>query len=121
MNNLKEVLFSFLLGGFICSIGQILLDKTKLSPAKILTAFVLAGVALGGIGVYEKLAEIGFSGAKIPLTGFGYAMVKGTRAAILEKGALGIITGPLSSASAGITVAVLCGLIASFITKPKAK
>ena len=121
MSIFKEILFSFLFGGIICSIGQILLDKTKLTPGKILTAFVLAGVILGGLGIYEKIAEIGLYGAKIPLTGFGYAMVKGTKAAILEKGPLGIITGPLSSSSAGITTAVLCGLIASFITKPKAK
>ena len=121
MNILVKILFSFLCGGFICSLGQILLDKTQLTPAKILTSFVLAGVILGGLGIYEEIVKFGFFGATVPLTGFGYAMVKGTETAIEESGALGIITGPLSSSSAGITTAVLCGLAASFITKPKAK
>lgn len=112
---------AFLVGGLICVIGQLLIDWTKLTPARILVAFVVIGVVLGGLGIYEPLVEFAGAGATVPLTGFGNTLVQGTKDAIREDGALGIITGPLSSASVGITVAMVCGLIVAFITKPKSK
>lgn len=112
---------AFLVGGLICLIGQILIDTTKLTPARILVSFVVLGVVLGGLGLYEPLVEWAGAGATVPLTGFGNTLVQGTKDAIKEKGALGIFTGPLSSASVGITIAMLSGLITSFVTKPKSK
>ena len=112
---------AFLVGGVICLIGQLLIDLTKLTPARILVAFVVFGVIFGGLGLYEPLVEWAGAGATVPLTGFGNTLVQGTKDAIKEKGALGIFTGPLSAASVGITVAMLCGLITSFVTKPKSK
>ena len=112
---------AFLVGGLICVIGQLLIDLTKLTPARILVSFVVLGVILGGLGIYEPLVEWAGAGATVPLTGFGNALVQGTKDALRENGALGIIVGPLSSAAAGITVAMVCGLIVSFVTKPKSK
>ena len=112
---------AFIVGGLICLIGQILIDLTKLTPARILVTFVVVGVILGALGIYEPLVEWAGAGATVPLTGFGNTLVQGTKKALLEKGALGIISGPLSAASVGITVAMLCGLITSFVTKPKSK
>ena len=119
----KNMIFlkAFLVGGIICVIGQLLIDLTKLTPARILVSFVVIGVILGGLGIYEPIADWAGAGATVPLTGFGNTLVQGTKEAIKEKGALGIISGPLSAASVGITVAMLCGLIASFVTKPKSK
>ena len=116
-----DYLKAFLVGGAICMIGQILIDKTRLTPARILVCYVVLGVILGGAGVYDKLVDFAGAGATVPLTGFGFAMVKGVKEAIAEKGALGILTGPLTASSAGITAAVLCGLIASFVARPKEK
>ena len=112
---------AFVVGGLLCAIGQILIDKTSLTPAKILVSYVVAGVILGGFGIYIPFAEWAGAGATVPLTGFGNTLVQGTKDALREEGALGIITGPLSSASVGITVAMVCGLIVAFITKPKSK
>lgn len=112
---------AFLVGGLICVIGQLLIDWTKLTPARILVSFVVIGVILGGLGVYQPLVEWAGAGATVPLTGFGNTLVQGTKDALREEGALGIITGPLSSASVGITVAMVCGLLVAFITKPKSK
>ena len=116
-----DFLKAFLIGGLICVIGQLLIDCTKLTPARILVSFVVIGVILGGLGVYQPLVEWAGAGATVPLTGFGNALVQGTKEAIREDGALGILTGPLSSASVGITVAMVSGLVVSFITKPKSK
>jgi len=116
-----EYLNAFLCGGLLCAVGQIILDKTSLTPARILTGYVVAGVLLQAVGVYQYIVDWGGAGATVPLTGFGFAMVKGVREAIAERGALGILTGPLSASSAGITAAVLCGLIASFVSRPKEK
>ena len=116
-----DYLKAFLVGGLLCVIGQILIDRTKLTPARILVAYVVAGVLLGAVGLYDKLVDFAGAGATVPLTGFGFAMVKGVKEAIAEKGALGILTGPLTASSAGITAAVLCGLIASFVARPKEK
>lgn len=112
---------AFLVGGLICVIGQLLIDWTKLTPARILVSFVVIGVILGGLGVYQPLVEWAGAGATVPLTGFGNTLVQGTKEALREEGALGIITGPLSSASVGITVAMVCGLLVAFVTKPKSK
>lgn len=112
---------AFIIGGIICIIGQLLIDCTKLTPARILVSFVTIGVVLGALGVYEPLVEFAGAGATVPLTGFGNTLVQGTKQAISEDGALGILTGPLSSASAGITAAIICGLVVAFITKPKSK
>ena len=121
MEILIDLLKAFLVGGFICMIGQILIDTTKLTPGRILVAFVVAGVILTAVGLYEPLAEWAGAGATVPLTGFGYALAKGTERAIAEQGVRGIITGALTASSAGVTAAILCGLIASFIAKPKEK
>ena len=112
---------AFLVGGLICVIGQLLIDWTKLTPARILVSFVVIGVILGGLGVYQPLVDWAGAGATVPLTGFGNTLVQGTKEALRKDGALGIITGPLSSASVGITVAMVCGLIVAFVTKPKSK
>lgn len=112
---------AFLVGGLICVIGQLLIDWTKLTPARILVSFVVIGVILGGLGVYQPLVEWAGAGATVPLTGFGNTLVQGTKEALRDEGALGIITGPLSSASVGITVAMVCGLLVAFVTKPKSK
>ena len=101
--------------------GQILIDITKLTPGRILVLFVVSGVVLTAVGVYEPLAEWAGAGATVPLTGFGYLMANGVETAIKEQGVRGIITGALTSSSGGITAAILCGLIASFLAKPKEK
>ena len=112
---------AFLVGGLICVVGQLLIDYTKISPGKILVGFVVIGVVLGAIGLYEPLMKWAECGASIPLTGFGANLVKGTKEAIDEKGLLGVIWGPLSSASAGIMSAVLFGVLASLFARPKEK
>lgn len=112
---------AFLIGGIICVIGQLLIDLTKLTPARILVSFVVLGVLLGALGLYQPIVEFAGAGATVPLTGFGNMLVQGTQKAIREKGALGILTGPLSSASVGITVAMLSGLVVALVTKPKSK
>lgn len=116
-----DYLKAFLVGGAICMIGQILIDKTKLTPARILVSFVVIGVVLGAIGVYEPLLEFAGAGASVPLTGFGNLIAKGVRKAVDEKGLLGIFTGGLTAAAGGITAAIVAGLIASFVFKPKDK
>ncbi len=112
---------AFLVGGLICVIGQILIDVTKMTPARILVTFVVLGVILGATGVYDKLVDFAGAGATVPLTGFGNVLVNGTKEAIREKGLLGVLTGPLCAGSAGITAAVLSGLVVSFFAKPKSK
>ena len=112
---------AFWVGGIICVIGQILIDKTKLTPARILVSFVVIGVLLGGLGIYEPLTEFAGAGASVPLTGFGNTLAKGVREAIDEKGFLGIFIGGLRASAGGITAAVLFGLIASLLFKAKDK
>lgn len=116
-----EYLKAFLVGGMICVVGQILIDKTKLTPARILVSFVVIGVILGGIGIYEPLVEFSGAGANVPLTGFGNTLAKGVREAVDEKGFLGIFTGGLKASSGGITAAILSGLIVSLIFKARDK
>lgn len=112
---------AFLVGGAICLIAQILIDKTKLTPARILVSYVVMGVFLGAIGVYEPFVKFAGAGASVPLTGFGYNIAKGVKEAIAEDGFLGIFTGGLKSTAGGITVAIIAGLLASFLFKPKDK
>ncbi len=121
MDIIFTLLKAFAVGGLICTIGQLLIDMTRLTPAKILVSFVIIGVILGGLGVYEPLVEWAGAGATLPLTGFGYNLAKGTREAIAEKGMMGILSGPLSSASVGIMAAVVCGLVVSVFAKSKDK
>ncbi len=115
------LLKAFFVGGIICVIGQLLIDWTKLTPARVLVSFVVLGVILGAVGVYEPLVKWAGAGATVPLTGFGYGMVRGIREAVQKEGLPGALTGALSATSAGITAATLCGLVVSFLTKPKEK
>ncbi len=112
---------AFAVGGLICVIGQLLMDFTKLTPARILVSFVVLGVVLGAFQIYKPLVDWAGCGATVPLTGFGNLLAEGTKEAIKQKGWLGVITGPLSSGSAGITAAIISGLIVSLIAKPKSK
>lgn len=116
-----DYLKAFFVGGFLCLIGQILIDKTKLTPARILVAYVVIGVILGAVGVYEPLAEFAGAGATVPLTGFGNTLAKGVREAVAEDGMIGAFTGGLKASAGGITAAILSGLIVSLIFKAKDK
>ena len=114
-------LCAFLVGGGICVIGQLLIDCTKLTPARILVSFVVLGVALTAIGVYEPLVEFAGAGATVPLTGFGYSLAKGVKAAVTEHGLIGALMGGLEATAAGITASVLFGFVASLLVKPDDK
>ena len=118
---LKDCLKAFLIGGFLCLIGQILIDKTRLTPARILVSYVVAGVLLGAIGIYQPIADFAGAGATVPLTGFGNILAKGVKEAVEESGLLGALTGGLTGAAAGITAAMLFGFLAALISKPKSK
>lgn len=115
------VLKCFLVGGLICVIGQILIDKTKLTSARILVIFVTAGVILGALGLYEPLVKFAGAGATVPLTGFGYNLAKGATEAVKEIGLLGAFTGGVKAAAGGIAAAVFFGYLASLVSKPKIK
>ena len=114
-----DYLKAFLVGGALCLIGQLLIDKTGLTPAKILVSYVVIGVFLSAIGVYERLVDFGQAGAMVPLTGFGHNLAKGVREAVDKDGFLGILTGGLRSSAGGITAAILSGLLVSLIFKAK--
>lgn len=116
-----DYLKAFVIGGIFCLIGQILIDKTKLTPARILVSYVVIGVLLGGIGLYEPLVEFAGAGATVPLTGFGYNLAKGVKEAVQADGFLGIFTGGLKSTAGGIAAAIISGLIVSLIFRPKDK
>ena len=116
-----DFLKAFFVGGLLCLIGQILIDKTKLTPARILVAYVVAGVILGAVGLYPKLLEFAGAGASVPLTGFGNTLAKGVREAVQEDGFMGIFTGGLKATAGGITAAITAGLLASFLFKAKDK
>ena len=113
-----DYLNAFLCGGFLCAIGQILIDKTKLTPARILTGYVVAGVLLSAIGLYQPLADWGGAGATVPLTGFGHALAKGVEKAVSEQGWLGVLTGGLTATAGGITAAVVFGVVMALLFKP---
>lgn len=112
-----KLLWAFLLGGLLCVVAQVLIDRTKLTPARILVGYVVAGVVLGAVGLYGPLAEIAGAGATTPLSGFGYLISKGVRQAVDEKGALGIFTGALTAAAGGTAAALCFGLIAAWICR----
>ena len=114
-----ELLKAFLIGGAICAVGQILIDFTKLTPARILTGYVVAGVILSALGIYEPLAEFAGAGATVPLTGFGHLLAEGIRKAVGRDGILGIFTGGLTASAGGVTAALLFGLFASVVFAPK--
>lgn len=116
-----EYLKAFVAGGLLCLIGQILIDKTKLTPARILVAYVVAGVVLGGLQLYPKFVDFVGAGATVPLTGFGNTLAKGVREAVDKEGFLGIFTGGLKAAAGGITTAITAGLAASLLFRPKDK
>ena len=118
METILQYLKAFAVGGLLWLIGQILVDKTRLTPARILTSYVVAGVILGGIGIYGPLAKWAGAGATVPLTGFGNLLAKGVRKAVDEVGVLGALTGGLTAAAGGITAAIFFGLIVSIIFKP---
>lgn len=116
-----EYLKAFLIGGIFCLIGQILIDKTKLTPARILVGYVVAGVILSAIGLYQPIADLAGAGASVPLTGFGHLLAKGVKEAIGEQGFIGILTGGLKVTAGGISAAIIAGLIVSLIFKAKDK
>lgn len=119
--NWSTLLKAFFVGGLICVIGQILIDKTKLTPARILVLFVTTGVILGGLGIYKYLVDFAGAGATVPLTGFGYNLAKGAIEGVKSSGLLGAFTGGIKNAAGGIAAAIFFGYIASLIAKPKMK
>ena len=119
MDNIAMLLKAFIIGGLFCLAGQILIDKTKLTPARILTIYVVAGLVLGALGIYQPLADFAGAGASVPLTGFGNTLAKGVRKAVLEQGFLGIFTGGFTASAAGICAAVFFAL--SILFKPRDK
>lgn len=121
MEIFKSCLFAFLVGGFICLIGQILIDYTKLTPARILVSFVVAGVVLTALGIYEPIVQFAGAGATVPLTGFGYSLAKGVKQAVNELGILGALSGGLTATSAGIAASVFFGLLMAILFKSKDK
>ena len=116
-----DYLKAFLVGGLLCVIGQVLIDKTKLTPARILVGYVVAGVLLSAAGLYQHLVDFACAGASVPLTGFGHCIAKGVREAIEADGVMGSLTGGLKASAGGITAAILSGLIVSIIFKDKDK
>lgn len=116
-----DYLKAFLIGGILCTVGQIIIDKTKLTPARILVSYVVLGVFLSAIGIYQPLVEFAGAGATVPLTGFGNTLAKGVKEAVQQDGFIGIFTGGLKAAAGGITAAVTAGLAASFLFKAKDK
>lgn len=113
-----EYLNAFLCGGLLCAVGQILIDKTSLTPARILTGYVVAGVLLGALGLYEPLVEWGGAGATVPLTGFGYSLAKGVRKAVAQQGWLGVFTGGLTATAGGIAAAVVFAVVMALLFRP---
>ena len=116
-----EYVNAFLCGGLLCLIGQLLIDKTPLTPARILVTYVVSGVVLGGLGLYKYVVEFGGAGATVPLTGFGYLLAKGVRTAVEEKGLLGALSGGVTAAAAGITAAIFFGYLVALFFKSKPK
>lgn len=121
MDTFLEYVKAFAVGGVLCIIGQLLIDYTKLTPARILTIYVVAGVVLGALGLYQPLTDFAGAGASVPLTGFGGTLAKGVKEAVAEKGLLGAFTGGFTSTAGGISAAVFFGLLVSLLFKPKDK
>ena len=118
MELLRNCIYAFITGGFICLIGQILIDYTKLTPARILVSFVVSGVILTAIGFYEPIVEFAGAGATVPLVGFGYSLAKGVETAVNEQGLIGAFTGGLTATAAGITASIVFGIIMALLFKP---
>ena len=118
---MMEYVNAFLCGGLLCAVGQIILDKTALTPARILTGYVVAGVLLQAVGVYQYVVDWGGAGATVPLTGFGHALAKGVSKAVAEKGWLGVFTGGLTATAGGIAAAVVFGVVMAILFKPGEK
>ena len=118
---MMEYVNAFLCGGLLCAVGQIILDKTALTPARILTGYVVAGVLLQAVGVYQYVVDWGGAGATVPLTGFGYSLAKGVAEAVAQRGWLGVLTGGLTASAGGIAAAVVFSLLAAVLVKPKEK
>ena len=116
-----DYIWCFLCGGLLCLIGQVLIDLTKLTPARILTGYVVAGVALQAVGLYQPLVDWAGAGATVPLTGFGYSLARGVAKAVEQQGLLGVITGGLTATAGGIAAAVVFGLLMAVLCKPKEK
>jgi stage V sporulation protein AE len=116
-----EYLKVFITGGIICSIGQILIDKTKLTPARVLVVFVTLGVIFTAIGIYKPIVDYGKAGATVPLSGFGYALANGVMEEVKDKGFMGIFTGGVKATAAGITAAIIFGYLGALVAKPKLK
>lgn len=116
-----DYIWAFIVGGILCAIGQIFIDKTAITPAKLLTGYVCSGVMLSLFGIYDKLVSFAGAGATVPLTGFGYTLFQGVKKAVNEQGFLGIFTGGLTATAGGITAAVVFAVLAAFISKPKTK
>lgn len=118
MDLILKCLYAFLVGGFICLIGQVLIDYTKLTPARILVSFVVSGVVLTAIGIYEPIVKFAGAGATVPLTGFGYSLANGVKEAVSQYGIIGVLSGGLTATAAGIAASVFFGLIMALIFKP---
>lgn len=118
---LPKLLYAFLFGGFLCAVAQILIDRTKLTPARILVSYVVSGVILTAVGIYAPLVELAGNGATTPLTGFGYSLAKGVEKAVDERGLIGAMTGGITGTAGGITAAMFFGLIAALIFRGKPK
>lgn len=121
MDTFLDYLKAFAVGGVLCAVGQLLIDKTKLTPARILTAYVVAGVVLGAVGLYQPLVDWAGAGATVPLTGFGNTLAKGVKQAVENDGLLGVFTGGFTASAAGICAAVFFGIFIALIFKPKEK
>lgn len=121
MDMFMEYVWAFLIGGLLCAIGQVLIDLTKLTPARILTSYVVAGVILGGLGWYQPIVDLAGGGATVPLTGFGHLLAKGVRKAVDQNGFIGIFMGGFTSAAVGISAAIFFGLIAAIVFKSGSK
>ena len=121
MDGFLPYLRAFLCGGTLCLIGQVLIDRTKLTPARILVLYVVSGVVLGGLGIYEHIVDFGGAGATVPLTGFGYLLAKGAAKAVSEDGLLGAFTGGITAAAGGIAAAIFFGYLVALIFKPRPK
>ena len=121
MEMLLEYFYAFIIGGLLCVVAQLLIDKTKITPARILVSYVCSGVALTALGIYEPIVDVAGCGATVPLTGFGYAIAKGVEEAVDESGLLGALTGPLTATAGGITAAIVLGYLCSLIFSAKSK
>ena len=121
MDMILPYVWAFLVGGAICAVGQVLIDFTKLTPARILVSFVVLGVLLGALGIYQPLIDFAGAGASVPLTGFGALLAKGVRDAVAENGNIGILTGGLIASAGGITAAIVCALSGALVFRPKDK